>query len=1002
MTLDAGPHATANNIPAALSSFVGRAQELDALAHVLERNRLVTVVGAGGAGKTRLVREVAVRIAAESGYAAAGDLDGVWWVDLAPLVLGADVFAAVGAVLSINPTPGRRFNDAVADALRGQRGLLVLDNCEHVIDDAAALADAILRNTEHIAILCTSREALSIDGEMAWPLPSLGRPATSERPRAIAVAEFDAVKLFVERARAAIPTFALNDANAAAVSAICGRLDGLPLALELAAALVPVLGIEALAARLDDALALLSRGKRSAVPRHRTLRAVLEWSYALLDDEQRTLLRRLSVFRGSFTLDAMEDVCATARTSQDLVLALGRLVEHSLIEVREEDGEARYRLLETVRQFGAALLHESPEEDAVRARHARWVERLSAAAEPALFSPARGRTVERLRHSVDEIRAALTWATGPTGSPMLAVHIAGSLGWFWLSGVPWEEGRTLLARILQVADDEGIPDADRPIGDAIALGRLMYPIEGLAYFAGDTDAIIRASAREASIWARVDAHSPLNDAQRLSAARGRSLGMQLTGLAHAMRGDSSRALAAMNTSMAVAEQSGDPWIASVMTMRRALVHFMIGDHAASQADYEASLPSLRRQGEWWFLSLALEGMAMTTLAIGDATAAARYARESVMVLRTEPDPWFISRSLDTMAYVLLSRHETSIARATDTFTAAARLMGAAESLRQRCGAGVIGPDIERHAEMRSLLQSQLGDSAYMRAFDSGAALSLGDVFALLDDDPVISAFTSGTTAARSIDERLELRVLGAFEMSRNGAAASGDGLPVGKSRELLLFLLLNDRVSKDDIGLALWPDASAAQVRNAFHVTLHHLRRQLGPERWIVFERNSYRLERAPTETCVLDADIDAVLATSTLLRRLVRSRETPSVASLTEARDILLKYPGDLAPGIAGDEWLVSWQDRARAAWTDGMDALAHLLHAVGEFGDAIGVCEVLVSREPLRESAHRLLMESFARRGEPARALAHYDILVAILQRELASRPAAETKALADSLKK
>jgi non-specific serine/threonine protein kinase len=304
----------------------------------------------------------------------------VWWVELAPVAGGGRRAGHRRRGPRRQPAAGRPLAAALEEALRGAAGaprhtLLVLDNCEHVVDAAAALAEALLRAAPGLTVLATSREALAIEGEVAWPAPPLASPPAGRgaepgaRPapgapgaRAAAVAEFEAVQLFVERARAASPGFALTDANAAAVAAVCARLDGLPLALELAAAALPAFGIDTLAARLDDALGLLTRGRRTALPRHRTLRAVLDWSYALLAEDERALLRRLSVFRGSFTLDAVEAVCAPAEAAgrADVVPALGRLVEHSLVEVREDDGDARYRLLETVRQYGAALLRGTP------------------------------------------------------------------------------------------------------------------------------------------------------------------------------------------------------------------------------------------------------------------------------------------------------------------------------------------------------------------------------------------------------------------------------------------------------------------------------------------------------------------------------------------------------------------------------------------------------------------------------------------------------------------
>lgn len=1008
-----------HNVPAALSSFVGRTAEVGDLRETLGWSRMVTVVGAGGAGKTRLVREVAAAIVREQqgDPANAPFPDGVIWVELAPVSSGTDVAGTLAGLLGITPSSGKPVVEALADALRTQRVLLILDNCEHVIHDAALLADALLRGAPHLAIVATSREALAIDGEVAWQMPGLARWDPEDEGPALDPTRalgFDAIRLFVERTRAATPTFTLTDANAAAVGRICARLDGLPLALELAAAVVPVLGIEGLEARLDDALSVLARGKRTALPRHRTLRAVLDWSYELLTGDERALLRRLSVFRGSFTIDDVEAVCAPVGAAgaprADILPALGRLVELSLMEVREEEGEANYRLLETVRQYGSALLRTLPEEREVRARHAGWVADLAEQAEPGTFSPARGRIVARQRRSVEEIRSALLWATSAGGDPVVAIRIGGALGWYWISLHPWGEARSLLRATLTAADAQGVADVDRPIEDRVALGRLMYPMLGLAYFAGDTDAMLAISARELPLWDSVDATPGLTEAQRLTSARGRTLCYQLTGLAHAMRGEGELARRISNLCIATAERSGDRWLLAVMMMRRALVYHLLGDHAAAHDDFEAAVRPLRAMGEHWFLSLALEGMAMNALARGEMAAAGDYARESVIVLRPEPDAWFVSRSLDAIAVILLAQHNADHGVGDERIRAAARLMGAAEGLRRRCGAGIIGPDVERHAATVQHVRAYLGADAYSASFAEGQALTLREAFELMDRDPVVAALAAerATNASRAIrsspddsPRRLEISLLGGVSITNDGVPVPPDALPSGKGLELLLFLLLHRGATKDEAGLALWPDSSSAQVRNVFHVTLHHLRRALGAPRWITFDRNVYRIDRQPEPGLSLDTDVDAVLGASVRLRALARERATPAPDVLTDARRALDRNRGPLGHGFVREDWLIPHEDRVQAAWADGMDALAHLWHRLGRHDDAASALEALIAREPLRESAHRLYLETLAARGEPARALAHYEALTVQLRREVGARPAAETSAIAARLR-
>jgi predicted ATPase/DNA-binding SARP family transcriptional activator len=964
-------------------------------------------------------------------------------VDLAPLADGGAVPQAIAGVLQVNTAPGSDVLDTLAAALQGRRMLLVLDNCEHVVDACAATAESLLRGAPQLAVLATSREALAVEGEVAWLAPPLGHPGLAahardargpraDRPTAASLADYDAVRLFVDRARATLPGFALTDRNAPAVAAVCARLDGLPLALELAAAAVGTLGVEALADRLDDAFAVLTRGRRTAPSRQRTLRALLDWSYALLGDDERRLLRRLSVFRAGFTLEAVEAVCGDGEIGVDgapdvglqvtgtfsvgdvrLVAALGRLVEQSLVDVREHGGEVRYRLLETVRQYAAGLLRDTPDAPLVRARHARWVARLTIEAEPACWSPARGATVERLRHDLDDIRAALAHSTGPHGDPEIAIRIAGALAWFFISaGVSWEEARRWTAAVIAAADAQGIADADRPLPVRAWLGSFLYAHGGLQYFAGETAPMLEQTARAEAIWASVAREPVLTPVQRVQLGRGRSMMRQVAGLAHGMLGDLPRAVRAMDASVALAAELGDAWLAAVMRMRRALIYVRGGEPARAAADYARARDELRAVGERWFLSLCVQGMAETEVAAGDLAAAARHARESAAVLREEPDLWFISRSLDTLAMIAVAGSDGTplpTARA----TTAARLLGAAAGLRARCGATVIGHDRDRYEEVVRAVRAALPAAAYDAIWASGEVLSVDEAFALaaeadVTDRAATSPSGRATPAVHVVAPApapdaaaLTVRVLGPLAMLRDGRPLPPEAVPTGKARELLLLLLLVPRATKEQIGLALWPDASAAQVRNNFHVTLHHLRRALGDRRWIVFDDEGYRLERVPGPDARLDADVDALLATGEQLRRAARRQAPLEREALDAARVTLAHTHGGLAEGTTAGDWLVEHQDRLRAAWADAMQALGQQLAAAGRAGDAAETFAALLARDPLREAAHRELMRAYAAQGEPARALRHFEELTSLLRREVGVAPARETAALAAALR-
>jgi DNA-binding SARP family transcriptional activator len=630
---------------------------------------------------------------------------------------------------------------------------------------------------------------------------------------------------------------------------------------------------------------------------------------------------------------------------------------------------------------------------------------------------------------------------------MTAVRIAGALGWFWLSGVPWEEGRALLAATLAAADAEGVPDAERPLADRVALGTLFYPSVGLTYFAGDTDAMLALTTRELALWDTVDADvaagdaagRPVPPALRLAAARGRTLAHQLRGLAHAMRGEQAEAVRQLDRSLAVADAAGDAWLLAVMTMRRALVHLTVGNHAAADADYRAAIPRLRAVGERWFLSLTHEGMGANALATGDLATAAAEARQAVRALREERDEWFASRGLDTLAAVLAAASTAGGDPAgTDPGVArlGARLLGLTDALRRRCGAAVLGTDQQRQADAATALRTRLGDAAFAAAHAEGEALTLDDAFAIVDDDQAFTGLVAGPAAAGGVASRtagddlrpaapvaprpapriehtLRLDVLGPLVMAHDGTPVPTGVLPAGKATELLLLLVARPAgVTRDQAGLALWPEASLAQVRNAFHVTLHHVRRALGglgdadgdggAAPWVVFADGRYRLLREAGPGRVLDCDLDAVVAAADVLRRAERAREPLAAAALADLAGALARGTrGTFGEGAAAGEWMAEVEDRARAAWADGTQLLARQHARAGRQAEAASMLEAFVGREPLREAAHRELMVLWTAVGERARALAHYDTLTAVLRRELNAEPARETRTLAEQIR-
>src|SRR5262252_537118 len=351
------------NLPLQVNPFIGREREMTAVRGLLVTTRLLTLTGAGGSGKTRLALQVASDLRQEFA-------DGVWWVELASLSDPLLVPQVVASVVGVSERAGQPLTAALSDALRPKHLLIVLDNTEHVLAACVKLIETLLRTCAHVRVLVTSREALAITGETTWPVLPLRVPDTNDPPPVDGLLAYEAVQLFVERARAVLPSFTLTPENASAVVQVCRRLDGMPLAIELAAARTRALSVEQIVARLDDAYRLLTGGSRSALPRQQTLRAAMDWSYDLLSARERSVFRRLSVFAGSFSLEAAEAVCADVPAdANDVLDVLASLIDKSLVLMEPRRGEARYRLLETIRQYGQDKLREAAEAAAVRRRH---------------------------------------------------------------------------------------------------------------------------------------------------------------------------------------------------------------------------------------------------------------------------------------------------------------------------------------------------------------------------------------------------------------------------------------------------------------------------------------------------------------------------------------------------------------------------------------------------------------------------------------------------------
>jgi predicted ATPase/class 3 adenylate cyclase len=423
-----------NNLPAQLTSFIGREREMEEIKNLLRTVRLITLTGAGGTGKTRLAIEVVKQLADQ--YP-----DGAWLIDFVAVPESNLVLEAIISTLGVREESTRPIAQTLTDYLRSKKLLLLFDNCEHLISACAQVANTLLQACPELCILATSREALGISGENQYYVPTLTVPQINAEFSLEALKESEAVRVFLDRAAMAKPAFKLTKANALAIAQICRRLDGIPLAIELAAARVKGLTVEQIAARLDDRFNLLSTGNRTSMPRHQTLRATIDWSYNLLSEKERLLLTRLSVFAGGWTVESATEVCLLIqREERDVLNLLLNLSDKSLVIAEEQEGETRYRLLETIREYALGKLAESGEERLVRNRHLDFFITLAEQAEQKYRTREQLRWFSAMEKERDNFRAALDYVIH-AGQPEVALHLIGAAFWLWFFRGPWSEGQ---------------------------------------------------------------------------------------------------------------------------------------------------------------------------------------------------------------------------------------------------------------------------------------------------------------------------------------------------------------------------------------------------------------------------------------------------------------------------------------------------------------------------------------------------------------------------------
>ena len=714
---------TLGNLPLERTSFVGRERELAEVERLLSERRLLTLCGPGGAGKTRLA------------LAAARDVAEAWWVELAPLYDPELVARAAAQAVGVPEAQELSPTEALVEHLGAREALLVLDNCEHLIEACAELADALLGGCPNLRLLATSREPLRVQGETNFVVPSLSVPEPGSLPSTEDLAGYEAVRLFVERAGEADSGFALTEANAPAVARLCDRLDGIPLAIELGAARIRALSVEQILKKLEDPLGLLTAGSRTAAARHRTLRATLQWSYDLLGDGERALLRRLSVFAGGWTLPAAETVGDGGSVRVDQVLdLLSALVDKSLVVAEDSTSEAeepRYRMLEPVRQYAAELLEAGGGAEEVRRLHAAFYLGMAEEARLHLSAARQLEWLERLERENGNLRATLSWTLSAD-----EIVMAARLGWalyaFWWIRNYQPEGQRWMEPIIQRRNE--LPPWLRT--------RALVVFGGLVYRQGGPEVLVWVSEELAELSREVGGDALAEGYAQMG-----------FGILAMNRGDFQAAREHLEKAPPLLREAGEDRQAANVQINLGTALLLEGDHEGARRSFEEVLALERDFGDRLSLCIALFYLAQVALARDDHDAAFRLFVEGIA-------PAMELGYRSNIAYILEGLG--IVAGAKGDAGRAARLLGASEALISAIGQrDYTSYEFDRslYERIEAEARATLGETAFEAAMEEGRAWSQRQAVEYALEDPRASRENAAPAARAGLTPR-ELEVLG--------------------------------------------------------------------------------------------------------------------------------------------------------------------------------------------------------------------------------------------------
>lgn len=674
--------AVETNLPIQPNRFVGRAREVAEIKRWIAEHRLVTLTGPAGVGKTRL----ALAVTAEANFA-----HGKWFVGLGPVTDPAGIAQAVAFALGVREVRGRSLIETLSEYLRGKQLLILLDNCEHQTAGVRLLANALLNGAPSLHLLATSRETIGLDHEAVYRVPPLDVPGSVDE-----IAQSDSVQLFCERANAILPSFELTAENAPAIASICRALDGLPLAIELAAARMNVLSAEQIQERLAIALRLLTHGSHAALPHQRTLQGTLDWSYELLPAAERTLFRRLAVFAKSFSLEAIEQVCDLPPfTALDL---LSNLVDQSLVEVIPGRRVVRYRLLEVMRQYGWARLCDSGEQEKIRGTHRDFYLQWAEQAEPEARGARQLEWFAQFERERDNLRAAVEWCQ--TDSPEKGLRLGAALWWFWFVGGYLSEGRAALAKMLSTS---------APV-KTTAYVRALNAAGFLALFQGDFAAARPYAERAYAI------------AQECKDKRALALALFVLGEAQVID-DRPRALANRKASLALSQELDDKWMMAFTLNALGEGARMLDDYETARAFYESSLQLRREIEDKRGIAVCFSNLGFVISHQGNIAEAHKFLQQALALRWEMKDKVGVAETLLGMAGLALKDASPVAARR------AAVWLGALQAGLERIWTPLIGPDRKEFEEVAELARARLGAIEMERAWAEGQRISLDQAIA---------------------------------------------------------------------------------------------------------------------------------------------------------------------------------------------------------------------------------------------------------------------------------